>query len=37
MQPGISGDIINSRRSAVANVGNVTIVISWHTQNYYLI
>jgi hypothetical protein len=37
MQPGISGDIINSRRSAATSVGNVTIVISWHTQNYYLI
>ena len=28
MQPGISGDVINSRRSALASVGNVTIVIS---------
>jgi hypothetical protein len=33
MQPGISGDIINTRRSAYSAVGNVTIVISWHTQN----
>jgi hypothetical protein len=35
MQPGISGDIINYKRSALASVGDVTIVISWHTQNYY--
>lgn len=28
MQPGISGDIINTRRSAATTVGNVTIVIS---------
>ena len=28
MQPGISGDIINSRRSAATSVGDVTIVIS---------
>jgi hypothetical protein len=28
MQPGISGDIINYRRSAVINVGDVTIVIA---------
>jgi hypothetical protein len=35
MQPGISGDIINYRRSALASVGNVTIITSWHTQNYY--
>ena len=28
MQPGISGDIINYKRSALASVGNVTIVIS---------
>ncbi len=28
MQPGISGDIINTRRSAYSAVGNVTIVIS---------
>jgi hypothetical protein len=28
MQPGISGDIINYKRSAVASVGNVTIIIS---------
>jgi hypothetical protein len=34
MQPGISGDIINYRRSAVINVGDVTIVIAWHTKNY---
>jgi hypothetical protein len=37
MQPGISGDIINYLRSATTSVGNVTITISWHTQNYYLI
>jgi len=28
MQPGISGDIINSRRSALVSVGNVTIITS---------
>ena len=28
MQPGISGDIINYKRSALASVGDVTIVIS---------
>jgi len=33
MQPGISGDIINTRRSAYSAVGNVTINITWHTQN----
>jgi hypothetical protein len=33
MQPGISGDIINSARQAYSNIGDVTIVISWHTQN----
>jgi hypothetical protein len=33
MQPGISGDIINAKRSAYSAVGNVTINITWHTQN----
>jgi hypothetical protein len=33
MQPGISGDTINSKRSAYSAVGNVTIIITWHTQN----
>jgi hypothetical protein len=33
MQPGISGDVINSKRSAYSSVGNVTIIITWHTQN----
>jgi hypothetical protein len=28
MQPGISGDIINARRSATASVGDVTIITS---------
>jgi len=28
MEPAISGDVINSRRSALASVGNVTIVTS---------
>jgi hypothetical protein len=37
MQPGISGDEINYKRSAATSVGDVTIIISWHTQNYYLI
>jgi hypothetical protein len=34
MQPGISGDIINYKRAAATSVGDVTIVIAWHTQNY---
>jgi hypothetical protein len=33
MQPGISGDVINSARQVYSNIGDVTIVISWHTQN----
>ena len=33
MQPGISGDIINTRRQANIALGNVTINITWHTQN----
>jgi hypothetical protein len=33
MQPGISGDVINSARQAYSAVGNVTINITWHTQN----
>jgi hypothetical protein len=33
MQPGISGDIINANRSAYTGAGEVTIEISWHTQN----
>jgi hypothetical protein len=33
MEPGISGDIINSKRSAYSAVGNITIIIIWHTQN----
>jgi hypothetical protein len=37
MQPGISGDIINSARQAYLDVGEVTIDITWHTQNYYQI
>jgi hypothetical protein len=32
MLPGISGDIINAKRSALVSLGEVTIVI-WHTQN----
>ena len=28
MQPGISGDVINSKRSAYSSVGNVTIIIT---------
>jgi hypothetical protein len=28
MQPGISGDIINTRRSAYTGVGDVTIIIT---------
>jgi hypothetical protein len=37
MMPGISGDIINTNRSAYTAVGRVTIRISWHTLNYYQI
>jgi hypothetical protein len=33
MLPGISGDIINEKRSAYSAVGNITINITWHTQN----
>jgi hypothetical protein len=35
MQPAISGDVINARRQAYSNVGDVTIDITWHIQNYY--
>jgi hypothetical protein len=37
MQPGISGDVINAARQAYSSVGDVTINITWHTQNYYQI
>jgi hypothetical protein len=32
MQPGISGDVINTRRQANISLGSVTIT-TWHTQN----
>jgi hypothetical protein len=37
MQPEESANTINYKRSAYTAVGNVTIVISWRTQNYYQI
>jgi hypothetical protein len=33
MEPGISGDIINTRRQANIFLGSLTISITWHTQN----
>jgi hypothetical protein len=33
LQPEISGDVINTRRSAYSAVGDVTINISWLIQN----
>jgi hypothetical protein len=33
MMPEVSGDIINYKRQANTAVGDVTIVVSWHTVN----